>query len=327
MQTDAGQHLWIGIEGTELTAASRRLLATVQPGGIVLFARNIVSAGQLRALIRSLKTELPRPPLIALDHEGGRVNRLRPIVGRLASIATVKRARNPAAARAFGWELAGQLRELGVDVNLAPVLDLELFDAATDNGLQGRCWGRTAAEVAAWAGMFSDGLQAGGVAACPKHFPGLGGARLDSHDKLPTIRRSAETLRREDARVFVELLPRVGAVMVGHGYYPAWQGRRPQPASVAPAIVEGWLRGRFGFGGLVVTDDLAMGAVTTGRDGGAAAVAALRAGADVALLCHGPDKILAAHAALARGQGDRRRAVARIRRFTEHWVCGKRRRP
>ncbi len=325
-----GQHLWIGVAGMELNEANRRLLHSIQPGGVVLFGRNVESAKQLRSFTRALKREIPSAPLIAIDHEGGRVNRLRPILGELPTVAELKKSGRASAARAFGRKTGQALRRLGIEVNFAPVLDLELFAADADNGLRDRCWGKTAAEVTRWAGAFIDGLQAAGIPACPKHFPGIGAALTDSHDRLPTIHRSRAELAREDVRVFAELLPRVGAVMVGHGHYPDVQGEKPQPASLSPVIVGQLLRRRLGFAGLVVTDDLEMGAVTTGRSIGEATVEALAAGADLALICHSPEKILSAHESLTRaveaGRVELARlgeAQVRIRCFAARWACGK----
>lgn len=297
MKADVGQFLFVGFPGTELTDSTRRMLETVRPGGVVLFTRNLELAEQARALTRVLKQELPRAPIVAIDQEHGRVNRLRNIVGELPTIAELKRDN---AVEEFARKMGTDLSGLGINLNFAPVLDLELFDAQTDNALRDRCWGRTAAEAQPWATAFVRGLQGAGVAACVKHFPGLGGARLDSHDHLPTITRSREELLGEDVQAFVEMLPHVGAVMVGHGHYPVFDGDRPLPASLSRRIVTGLLREKLGFGGLVVTDDLEMGAISRIGGFGEAVVEAFGAGADVLLVCHREEKILAAHEALTR---------------------------
>jgi len=119
--------------------------------------------------------------------------------------------------------------------------------------------GRTADEVSRWAGAFLDGLEREGVAACPKHFPGLGGAEIDSHEKLPTIKRTCEQLLAEDVVPYVKLMRRLTAIMVGHGHYPAFDGKKARPASLSKAIVTDLLRNELGFGGLVLTDDMEMG--------------------------------------------------------------------
>ena len=297
MKNNAGQHLCIGIPGGELTTATRRLLKTVQPGGIVLFARNVDNANQLRALIQSLRDELPARPLIAIDQECRRVNRLREIVGELPAIADVKTA---GTAEKFGRAIGRSLRDLGIDLDFAPVLDLELFDASIDNALRDRCWGRTAGDVVRLAGEFITGLESAGVVACPKHFPGLGAALQDSHEHLPTITRRREQLLAEDVRPFAELMSRFSALMVGHGHYVAFDGPKPIPASLSPVIVGDLLRRQLGFTGLVVTDDMEMGAISKVDDFAGAVTSAIQAGADMVLVCHTPEKILAAHEALTK---------------------------
>jgi len=273
--------LFIGIAGTELTAANRQLIAEVQPAGVVLFARNIRSADQVRALNRELHA---LGVLVAVDQENHRVNRLRDFV-TLPTIAEVKAGGDPVG---FGKRVGETLRELGFDLDFAPVVDLDY--GATDNALQERCWGRTAAEVVTWAGGFIDGLQAEGVAACPKHFPGLGRATKDSHEELPVIPATDLT---EDLRPFEELLPRCRYVMVGHARYTALE---EAPASLSRLVITGLLRDRLGFRGTVLTDDLEMKAI---RHVGEAAKRAVAAGADGVLVCHDPAKIREAHAALS----------------------------
>ena len=316
MRNNAGQHLCIGLPGSELTPATRRLLKTVQPGGIVLFTRNVDSADQLRALTRSLRADLPARPIIAIDQENNRVNRLRAIIGELPSLATVKQTGN---AEEFGRAIGHSLRDLGIDLDFAPVLDLELFDAQTDNALRDRCWGRTAAEVVRLAGAFITGLESTGVAACPKHFPGLGASTQDSHEQLPTITRRREQLLAEDVRPFAELAPRLSALMVSHGHYVAFDGQKPKPASLSPVIIGELLRRQLGFTGLVMTDDMEMGAITKSGDFANAVTGAIQAGADMVLVCHSPEKILAAHEALAKTKIPAQSAQ-RLEKFRAKWI-------
>jgi beta-N-acetylhexosaminidase len=141
-------------------------------------------------------------------------------------------------------------------------------------------------------------LQAEGVIGCLKHFPGLGGAKCDSHDELPTIRRSKALLLRHDIKPFTALLPQAKAVMVAHGVYPAWDTK--WPASLSAKITTGLLRRQLGYGGLVFTDDLEMGAITRTASFAQAITLAVKAGADRLLVCHSPDRIRAAHEALRR---------------------------
>jgi len=311
-----GQHLFIGIPGGELTPATRQLLETVQPGGIVIFARNVESADQLRGFTRSLCEALPVRPIVAIDQENKRVNRLREIVGGLPSLTQVKQSGK---AEKFGRTIGHCLCDLGIDMDFAPVLDLELFAPPTDNALLDRCWGQTAAEVVRWAGDFITGLESAGVAACPKHFPGLGAATQDSHEHLPTITRSREQLLSEDMRPFAELAPRVSALMVGHGHYVAFDGKKPKPATLSPTIIGELLRRQLGFAGLVMTDDMEMGAITRGGDFAAAVTGAIHAGADMVLVCHTTEKIMAAHEALSKIKISAQSAQ-RLENFRKKWI-------
>jgi beta-N-acetylhexosaminidase len=298
--TQIGQHLFVGFPKTELTLQTRRLLNTIQPGGVVLFARNIDNTVGLRALGKALRTEFGYRPLIAIDQEQGRVNRLRNVVGEVPTIADLKKPGDVGRAREFGRTTGEWLRKFRIDVDFAPVLDLELFDKTTDNALHERCWGKTADEVTRWAGAFLEGIEGEGIVACPKHFPGLGGAALDSHEKLPTIIRSREQLLSEDIAPYPRLMNRLPMIMVGHGHYPAFDGEKPRPASLSRTIITDLLRHQLGFTGLVLTDDMDMGAISQFGSVEQAAVEAFDAGADIILVCHSAEKMLAAHEALTK---------------------------
>ena len=306
-----GQHLFVGFPGPELDASARRLLNTVQPGGVVLFARNVGIAGELRRLGEALRTELAYRPLVAIDQEHGQVNRLRNITGELPNIAELKREGLPERVEEFGRSIGRWLHQFGVDVDFAPVFDLNVSTA--DNALRDRCWGKTADEVIQWAGAFLEGLEREGVAGCPKHFPGLGRATQDSHEKLPTIDQDIT----EDIAPYRHFMRRLTAVMVGHGQYPTLDNR---PASLSHAIITGILRRQLGFTGLVLTDDLEMGAIARLED---AVVEAFNAGADMLLVCHTPEKILAAHEGLSTGKIPRERfaeSQQRIQQFRDEWI-------
>jgi beta-N-acetylhexosaminidase len=306
-----GQHLVIGLVGRELNAASRHLLNTIRPGGVVLFARNVGSAGELRALARALRREFSFRPLVFIDEENGRVNRLREIIGELPTIADVKRGAVPEKAEDLGRIIGRWLHQFNIDVNFAPVFDLEFFDAGTDNALAERCWGKTAMEVILWAGAFLEGLEREGIAACPKHFPGLGRATLDSHEKLPTITGDVA----EDIEPYRHFMRRLTAIMVGHAKYPALEDK---PASLSRKVITDLLRRQLGFNGLVFTDDLEMGAIT---DFESAVADAIRAGADMLLVCHTPEKILAAHKVLSQlPETCFAESQKRIQTFRDEWI-------
>jgi beta-N-acetylhexosaminidase len=325
-----GQHLFIGIPGTELTTAVCRLLKTVQPGGVVLFARNIESAAELRALGHALRTEFSYRPLVAIDQEHEGVNRLRNIIGEAPTIASIKKSGNTEQAEDFGRTTGRWLHQFGIDMNLAPVFDLELFDKKTDNALRERCWGRTADEVVRWARAFLEGLEREGVAACPKHFPGLGVSGLDSHEKLPTINRTRQQLLTEDIVPYMRLMRRLTAVMVGHGHYPALDGEKARPASLSKAIITDLLRKHLGFTGIVLTDDMEMGAISQIGSLERAVVEAFDAGADMILVCHTAEKALAAQEALTKAMESGRigaqqflQSQQRIQQFRDEWIAHK----
>ncbi len=328
--SNIGQHLFIGFTRKELNAENRRLLNTIQPGGVILFARNIGSAAELRALTRSLRTELAYRPLVAIDQEGGQVNRLRAIIGETPTIEQLKQTGAAESVEEFGRTTGRWLHQFGVDIDLAPVFDLELFDARTDNALRERCWGKTAAEVIHWAGAFLEGLEREGVTACPKHFPGLGGAKQDSHEVLPTIARSREQLVAEDLLPYTKFLRRLSALMVSHGYYPAFDGDRPLPATLSRAIMTDLLRGRMHYTGLVLTDDMEMGAVSQRAPFDRAVIESFCAGADMILVCHSPERVLTAHEALCKavesGKISRQQLAEsqrRIELFRDEWIAHK----
>ena len=301
-----GQHLFVGIPGKELTPATRKFLNEIQPGGVILFARNIATAGELRALSRVLRTELTYRPLIAIDQENGRVNRLREIAGELPTIAQLKQEGSVEKVEEFGRTTGRWLHQFGIDVDFAPVFDLDLNDA--ENALRDRCWGKTAGEVIQWGGAFLEGLEREGVAACPKHFPGLGRAVLDSHEHLPTITGDIA----EDVEPYRHFMRRLTAIMVNHAKYPAYEDI---PASLSPKIITDLLRRQLGFTGLVFTDDLEMKAIT---DFERAVADAMVAGADMLLVCHTPEKIRAAHRVLSGHSFPE--SQQRIQKFRDEWI-------
>jgi beta-N-acetylhexosaminidase len=307
--THVGQHLFVGIPGRQLSPSTREFLNAIQPGGIILFARNIGSAGELRTLARALRSELDYRPLIAMDQENGRVNRLREIAGELPTIAELKGDGSVEKVEEFGRTIGRWLHQFCVDIDFAPVFDLELSD--TDNALRGRCWGKTAPEVIRWAGAFLEGLEREGVTGCPKHFPGLGRAMLDSHEQLPTIQQDIT----DDIEPYRHFMRRLTAVMVGHGLYPALDTK---PASLSRAIITGLLRRQLGYNGLVITDDLEMGAIGSFET---AVSDAIHAGADMLLVCHTPDKIRAVHGILANMPAECfAESQKRIQQFRDEWI-------
>ena len=295
----AGQLLVVGVDGTSLDGDLKRRLQAVAPGGIILFARNLVDAPQVADFCRELYDIFPIPPFLAIDQEGGRVNRLKGIFPSIP--ANLSLARNPGGAglvRLHASETGRGLRLLGFNLNFAPVLDLS--EAETPNGIGDRAYDSDPGQVARMAGVFLQAQSVQGVSGCGKHFPGLGGAAVDSHLELPVITRSAELILQEDLHPYRALRESLPMVMVGHAFYPALQGKSPQPATLSEVIVRKLLREKLGYGGVILTDDLEMGAVDQKRSPAEVVLQALGAGNDLVMYCKTWDRIEEAHAALTR---------------------------
>jgi len=275
----AAEQVFVGIPGPELDAASAALLTAHQPGGLVLFGRNIQDAEQLTHLVADVRRVVPHA-VLAIDAEGGRVDRLKDIVGPAPSASVLARNPTSLALEAGTW-VAQALRLFDLDVNFAPVVDLDRGE--TGNALDGRYLGVTPGEVIPRARAFLRGLQAGGVGGCIKHFPGLGGAPADTHFQVARIDRTAQVLQ-ADLDPFESLGRLAGAVMVGHAIYPAYDPEL-RPATLSPPVI-GLLRGRLRFDGPVFSDDLEMKALDAWGDLAERSEAAFVTGCDVLLLCH-----------------------------------------
>jgi beta-N-acetylhexosaminidase len=311
VERTGGSCLMVGFEGPDLDSGTRSALRSLAPGGIILFRRNLDSPERLASLVGDLDALLPGPLLLALDQEGGRVSRLEPWIGPTPSASDLARA-GAGAARGFGQATARALRSLGFNMDLAPVVDLGT--PGGDDSIGSRSFGADPSEVTRLAGAFMDGLQDAGVAGCLKHFPGLGRTTVDSHDARPRFERSAEAIEREDLLPYRVLGPRAAAVLVGHGAYPDLDTEAPdRPASLSPAVVGRWLRGRLGFRGLVATDDLEMGALRGIGDGGDDAVLAIEAGCDLLLYCRDLERAELAREAIGRRARRDEAFAARLR--------------
>jgi beta-N-acetylhexosaminidase len=282
-----GQLLFAGFEGTRLPPGLARRIAEGRIGGVVLFARNICSPEQLRSLVDDLHAHAPAdaPLCVAIDQEGGRVQRLRapwtewPPMRRLGERGSVEETR--AVARALGRELC----DLRIDLDFAPVVDV---DTNPDNPIIGdRSFSRDPQEVARHAAGFVEAIQGEGVAACAKHFPGHGDASVDSHLALPRLDHDLERLRAIELPPFrAAAAAGVASVMTAHVLIPRLHSRLP--ATLAREIVD-LLRGEIGFDGLVFGDDLEMAAIADHFTPGFATGAALEAGVDALLVCKRAD--------------------------------------
>src|SRR5215216_7864414 len=263
MKADSvGQLIMTGVPGKELDADTARRFKALQPGGFILFGRNIKTPEQLRKLIDDLRNLSIIEPIITIDQEGGRVSRLR-LIGNEPPNAQQLRNKNDIDLIRRHGEITGRLlRLLGFNLDLCPVLDIS-FDDDAENSLRGRCYGKTVEQVVRNAGAFNEAMREQGIASCGKHFPGYSAATSDAHYQLPRINRTREELDQNELAVFRQFVGALDSMMTCHGWYPCFDPDRI-PASLSKDVVTDLLRGEFGFNGLAMTDDLDMGAILTG---------------------------------------------------------------
>lgn len=323
-----GQVMMAGFGGGAVPVELRALAREWDLGGAVLFARNVEAPEQVAELafeIRGLGRETP--PWVGIDQEGGRVARLRAPFTEWPAMAHLGRHGSDDLARRFGRALATELSAVGVTLDFAPVLDL--FSEAADPVIGDRALAADPGTVGRLGCGIVAGLQDGGVAACAKHFPGHGDAGADSHKELPVVEHDPERLRAHEMAPFrAAVAAEVAAVMTAHIVYPALDDAHP--ATLSRAIVDGILRRECGHRGLVVTDDLDMGAITADRTVERAAVEAISCGCDTVLVCgasaerHASVLEALVHA-VETGELDRRlveEACARQRRVKARFLAG-----
>src|SRR5215207_9340277 len=331
LEHQIGQLLFIGLPGPELDAEARALLDEVKPGGLIIFGRNVAAPEQLRALLDGVRAALRIAPLLGIDQEGGLVDRLRKICTPMPAARVIRQHGDLAGARAHGRISGEVLRLLGFNLNFAPVMSIMTEDRdLLSNGLYSRSFGRSPGEVLGYTMVYLRGLQGTGLLGCAKHFPGIGAGEVDTHQEMPVIHLTHDDLLAQDLAPYIELFQRednmVKAVMVSHGGFPnidihrGTAGGHLVPASVNHGIVTGLLREELGYEGLVVTDDLEMGAIARHSEIEEAALRAILAGEDMILVCARPDLIRRAYSALlaaARsGELSRGRILASLRRIT-----------
>src|SRR5579864_7986481 len=285
----------VGFDATEMTSRLSSLLKKVQPAGVILFARNITSAEQTWRLLRECQKYVATPLFTCVDVEGGSVDRFRDALGAAPSAAEVFASDDPRLFRKHGQVIGENCRALGFNVDFAPVLDLA-FEASR-SVMGSRAVSADPREAAAYAREFLAGLQAAKILGCGKHFPGLGEGKLDSHHQLPIIEKSLRQLWAEDLAPYRALRRQLPFVMVSHAAYPQVT-KTTTPASLSKLWITDILRKRIGYRGLIVSDDLEMGGVLSAAPVGEAAVAFVRAGGDLCLVCHREDYVLQAYEAL-----------------------------
>ena len=291
----AGSLMVVGLAATGLSPLERAWLRLIRPGGIILFRRNIADAAQTRALLAEATSACAVNPMRAVDIEGGTVERLRDAVAPMPAAQTVARTGQPALMRQHGGLIAQEARAFGFNTTLAPVLDLALPISASVMGTRAVAGSPTG--VVAYVRQFLAGLAAHSVTGCAKHFPGLGGGALDSHQATPSIDRTWQQLWQQDLVPYRELSAHLPMVMVNHAAYPLTRSA-DKPATASPFWVTSVLARKIGYRGLIFSDDLEMGGILNYLPIEEAAIAALRAGIHMVEICHSPELILRCYEAL-----------------------------
>jgi beta-N-acetylhexosaminidase len=306
----------VDLQGLELLPEERDMLQHPAVGGVILFSRNYASAEQVRQLSAEIHRLREPPLLLAVDQEGGRVQRFRdgffrlPPAGRFGALYESDRNRAIDLTREAGWLMASEILSVGVDLSFAPVLDLDLGISSV---IGDRAFHRKPAVVAELALAFQRGMHEAGMATVGKHFPGHGGVAVDSHHGLPEDPRALVDLQLKDLIPFERLMHNgLNGIMAAHVLYPQID---TQPAGFSRRWLTGVLRGQLGFQGAVFSDDLSMGGAEWAGDHLQRARAALEAGCDMVLVCNQPEHAVrvveslavyndpAAHLRLARMHG------------------------
>lgn len=299
----------LDLAGLKPTSEEKEFLLHPSAGGVILFTRNFASPGQLVALTTEIRA-LRRPELlIAVDHEGGRVQRFQKGFTRIPAMRLLgtRWETDPAGARALaeatGYVIAVELRSHGIDFSFAPVLDV---DFGSSSVIGDRAFSDEPEGIAELAGGFIAGLAAGGAAAVAKHFPGHGHVKADSHLEVPVDHRELRDIEAADLVPYRELIRvGLGGVMPAHVIYPKVDNR---PAGFSPVWLKEVLRGRLGFGGMILSDDLSMEGASVAGGVVERAEAALDAGCDMILVCNAPQAAAEVLDRLKAGPLDRARA-------------------
>jgi beta-N-acetylhexosaminidase len=273
----------IGLTGQSITDLERRILKEASPYAVVLFGRNIGGAEQLRELVREIKSLAARPPVMMIDQEGGRVDRLRHLIPGLPSAEAFAEGEKPAEMSEWLGRVIGMaLRYFDVECDLAPVVDIR--GEASPKGLERRTFGSDAKSVIELAGAFLRGLHERGTASCLKHFPGIGIGSADPHYGATVIDVPLETLLDRDLAPYAALGPEAKAIMISHGTYPQVD-ESGLPATLSRTMTHDLLRNRLHFDGIAISDDMEMHAVSDLGSYESISERALMAGNDVIMFC------------------------------------------
>ena len=276
--------LMLDIAGTELTQEDIELLQAPQVGGVILFTRNIKSLAQVRALTDHMRQVRPEI-LIAVDQEGGRVQRLKtgftllPAMGHFGELYLTEPEKAIQLAEQCGWLMAIEVLAVGIDFSFAPVLDInDISDVIGD-----RAFAKNIQDIVPLAQAFMAGMQRAGMATTGKHFPGHGSVKADSHVAAAIDSRSYDEIYAQDMQSFIQLKPQLDALMPAHVIY---ENVDPNPAGFSPFWIQKILRQTLKFDGVLFSDDLSMQAACVAGNADARIRAALDAGCDMGLVCN-----------------------------------------
>jgi beta-N-acetylhexosaminidase len=295
LQQAIGQLLIIGFDGTTMSANLRSMLTRIQPAGVILFARNIASAEQTHELLRDCQSCVSTVLFTCVDMEGGTVDRFRKVIGPSPSAAEVFATGDRKLFRKHGAMIGKACGMMGLNTDLAPVVDLALEDSRTV--MTSRAVSADPRKATLYAREFLAGLRSSRVIGSLKHFPGLGGANLDTHKELPNVARTWKQLWSQDLAPYRALRREAPMVLISHAAYPSVTRDRT-PASLSRKWITQVLRQKIQYRGLVISDDLEMGGVLKAASVEQAAVEHIRAGGDIGLVCHAEDHVIRSYEAL-----------------------------
>ena len=308
LRQQVGQLLIMGYDGVEMDSRLRTMLNTLQPGGVILFARNIESPAQTWKLLKDSQATTPVPMFLCVDLEGGTVDRLKKVIAPAPSVREVFSTGDRKLFRMHGHILGLESRALGFNTDFAPVFDLGF--PASETVLGSRTASADPKAVIVYARECLKGLKSAHVLGCGKHFPGLGEANLDTHHELPAIAKPFRKLWAEDLLPYRELHKQIPFVMVAHAAYPEVT-KNNLPASLSKKWMN-VLREKIGFRNLIISDDLEMGGVLAAGRIEEVAVETLRAGANMFLVCHNQELVWRAFEAVLREAEKDRRFAAHV---------------
>lgn len=322
LRRQVGQLLILGFDGLEMDSKLRTTLNTLEPSGVILFARNIEEPRQTWRLLRDAQACTRLPMFLCVDQEGGTVDRLKKVIVPAPSVEQVFATGNRKLFRMHGHILGLEARALGFNTDFAPVFDLG-FEASRAV-LTSRTASSDPKQTVLYAREFLKGLKSAQVLGCGKHFPGLGEGNLDSHHAMPVVEKGWKAMWEQDLLPYRELRAQVPFVMVAHATYPQIT-RDKLPASLSRKWMQDVLRKKIGYRGLAISDDLEMGGVLSTGEIEDVAVETLRAGADMFLVCHNQELVWRGYEAVLRAAERDRKFAAQVARSAARVLTMKKR--